>query len=92
MEFLRKGILTKRQTINGQGQELVTTELNMSHQLVIKALIGASSITNGSVEEELVDDDGALVGVDDDGVASARYQRRFAATSGARRGRQGYSS
>lgn len=40
MEFLRKGILTKRQTINGQGQELVTTELNPKHPLVVKALPG----------------------------------------------------
>lgn len=38
MEFLRKGILTKRQTINGQGQELVTTELNRDHPLVKSAL------------------------------------------------------
>jgi uncharacterized LabA/DUF88 family protein len=38
MEFLRKGILTKRQTVNGQGQELVTTELNPSHPLVREAL------------------------------------------------------
>ncbi len=38
MEFLRKGILTKRQTINGQNQELVTTELNPDHPLVIQAL------------------------------------------------------
>jgi uncharacterized LabA/DUF88 family protein len=38
MEFLRKGVLTKRQTINGQGQELVTTELNVSHPLVRQAL------------------------------------------------------
>lgn len=38
MEFLRKGVLTKRQTINGQGQELVTTELNREHPLVAKAL------------------------------------------------------
>lgn len=38
MEFLRKGILTKRSTINGQGQELVTTELNLSHPLVAEAL------------------------------------------------------
>ena len=38
MEFLRKGILTKRQTINGQGQELVTTELNPAHPLVAEAL------------------------------------------------------
>jgi len=38
MEFLRKGILTKRQTVNGQGQELVTTELNPQHPLVLEAL------------------------------------------------------
>lgn len=38
MEFLRKGILTKRQTVNGQGQELVTTELNPAHPLVQEAL------------------------------------------------------
>lgn len=38
MEFLRKGILTKRQTVNGQGQELVTTELNPQHPLVAEAL------------------------------------------------------
>ena len=39
-EFLRKGILTKRQTINGQGQELVMTELNPGHPLVQEALPG----------------------------------------------------
>jgi uncharacterized LabA/DUF88 family protein len=40
MEFLRKGILTKRQTVNGQNQELVTTELNPEHPLVQDALPG----------------------------------------------------
>src|SRR6476620_7589583 len=40
MEFLRKGILTKRQTLNGQNQELVTTELNPDHPLVQQALPG----------------------------------------------------
>jgi len=40
MEFLRKGVLTKRQTVNGQGQELVTTELNPAHPLVQEALPG----------------------------------------------------
>jgi uncharacterized LabA/DUF88 family protein len=40
MEFLRKGILTKRQTVNGQMQELVTTELNPNHPLVQQALPG----------------------------------------------------
>jgi hypothetical protein len=38
MEFLRKGVLTKRPCINGQGQELVTTELNFDHPLVLEAL------------------------------------------------------
>lgn len=49
MEFLRKGILSKRQTINGQGQELVTTELNREHPLVGRAL-GVSE--NGQEEPE----------------------------------------
>ena len=40
MEFLRKGILTKRQTVNGQGQELVTTEINPAHPLVQEAMPG----------------------------------------------------
>ena len=40
MEFLRKGILTKRPTINGQGHELITTELNPSHALVQEAIPG----------------------------------------------------
>ena len=40
MEFLRKGVLTKRQTINGQGQELVMTELNPDHPLVQDAIPG----------------------------------------------------
>jgi uncharacterized LabA/DUF88 family protein len=40
MEFLRKGILTKRQTVNGQNQELVTTELNPEHPLVQEAIPG----------------------------------------------------
>jgi uncharacterized LabA/DUF88 family protein len=43
MEFLRKGVLSKRQTINGQGQELVTTEINFENPLVIKALPNAAS-------------------------------------------------
>lgn len=38
MEFLRKRVLIKRQTINGQGNELVTTELNFEHPLVQEAL------------------------------------------------------
>lgn len=38
MEFLRKRLLVKRQTINGQGNELVTTELNLEHPMVREAL------------------------------------------------------
>ncbi len=38
MEFVRKGILSKRQTVNGQNQELVTTELNMTNPMVEEAL------------------------------------------------------
>jgi uncharacterized LabA/DUF88 family protein len=38
MEFLRKRVLVKRQTINGQGNELVTTELNTEHPLVRETL------------------------------------------------------
>jgi uncharacterized LabA/DUF88 family protein len=38
MEFVRKSILSKRQTVNGQNNELITTELNTSHPLVIEAL------------------------------------------------------
>ena len=40
MELLRKGILSKRQTLNGQNQELITTELNSEHPLVQEALPG----------------------------------------------------
>lgn len=59
MEFIRKGILTKRQTINGQGQELVTTELNPDSPLVKEALPGISSLTRpGPVgQETFVEDD-----------------------------------
>lgn len=38
MEFVRKGILSKRQTVNGQNQELVTTELNLTNPMVEDAL------------------------------------------------------
>jgi uncharacterized LabA/DUF88 family protein len=55
MEFLRKGILSKRQTINGQGQELVTTELNPSHPLVRQALphIGEEGWDEESAVDEM---------------------------------------
>jgi len=42
MEFVRKGILSKRQTVNGQNQELVTTELNLTNSMVEEALRGWS--------------------------------------------------
>ncbi|CAN5641636.1 hypothetical protein BH23CHL5_BH23CHL5_10940 [soil metagenome] len=54
MELLRKGILTKRQTLNGQNQELITTELNLEHPLVQDALPGyegADYHLNGTVIE-----------------------------------------
>jgi uncharacterized LabA/DUF88 family protein len=53
MEFLRKGILTKRQTVNGQNQELVTTELNAQHPLVQQSLPGYV----GAFEGVPIDDD-----------------------------------
>ncbi len=56
MEFLRKGILTKRQTINGQGQELVTTELNAQHPLVIQAIPDLAS-SNGTWADDDRDED-----------------------------------
>ena len=52
MEFLRKGILTKRQTINGQNQELITTELNPDHPLVQKALPEYAATRGRKVAEE----------------------------------------
>lgn len=52
MEFLRKGILTKRQTVNGQNQELVTTELNPQHPLVQQALPGYGSGYEGLPVDE----------------------------------------
>jgi uncharacterized LabA/DUF88 family protein len=59
MEFLRKGILTKRQTINGQGQELVMTELNPVHPLVQEALPGfGGHVFDFDVPQDEFDDDG----------------------------------
>ncbi len=65
MEFLRKGVLTKRQTINGQGQELVMTELNPVHPLVQEALPGFSGhVFEFDVPERDYDEDDD--GYDDD--------------------------
>ncbi|MGI8477778.1 MAG: NYN domain-containing protein [Thermomicrobiales bacterium] len=61
MEFLRKGILTKRQTVNGQQQELVTTELNADHPLVQQAVPGyghtGAATAEPAGEYEEYDDD-----------------------------------
>lgn len=59
MEFLRKGILTKRQTINGQGQELVMTELNPAHPLVQDALpdFAGHQFAFDEAEDEFDEDD-----------------------------------
>jgi hypothetical protein len=91
MEFLRKGVLTKRQTINGQGQELVTTELNFSHPLVIKTLSnrGAEDVEALQLDGELEPDDQQIDHASNGVVERRKYQRRFAASAGARRGRQG---
>ena len=74
MEFLRKGVLTKRPTINGQGQELVTTELNLNHPLVQEAL---------GVEPESFDEDGEpyedFPQGDDSDYAPAPPRQAFAA-------------
>jgi uncharacterized LabA/DUF88 family protein len=49
MEFLRKSVLCKRQTVNGQNQELVTTELNPRHPLVQQALPGYGGVQPGEL-------------------------------------------
>ena len=67
MEFLRKGVLTKRQTINGQGQELVTTEVNPQHPLVIRAL---PSLAAPPIDVD--EDDSLLDAFDDDEDDDAR--------------------
>jgi uncharacterized LabA/DUF88 family protein len=54
MEFLRKGVLTKRPCVNGQGQELVTTELNFDHPLVLETL---PDLEEPEDEEDSFEDD-----------------------------------
>lgn len=83
MEFLRKGVLTKRQTINGQGQELVTTELNPEHPLVVQVLGDRTQVQNDTTMRD-VESEPELQPVHDtlQGQAPERaYQRRFAPTS-----------
>jgi uncharacterized LabA/DUF88 family protein len=105
MEFLRKGVLTKRQTINGQGQELVTTELNFDHPLVARALPGGapSGWDQDEADEDPFDDQ-----LPDEGIESAaarphgdswsspregpRYQRRFVTANGGWRGKSNVRS
>ena len=89
MEFLRKGVLSKRQTINGQGQELVTTELNYEHPLVAKALGQATDDEESEIESEVLqlheDPESTLYTTDrnqdvPESDDSRRYHRRFTPT------------
>ena len=73
MEFLRKRVLVKRQTINGQGNELVTTELNTEHPLVREAL-GLDD--EDDVDEEEWDDE--VEGFDDDSVEDHEVEPQVA--------------
>ncbi len=75
MEFLRKGVLTKRQTINGQGQELVTTELNHEHPLVVQVLGDKTVLTTDTTERDVP------AATEEDLVPERGYHRRFAHTS-----------
>ncbi len=90
MEFLRKGVLGKRQTINGQGQELVTTELNREHPLVTRALdlpAGDLEITHKVAEEYEYEDPESTAFTTDrsqdvaDRSNGRGYHRRFAPTN-----------
>ena len=106
MEFLRKGILTKRQTVNGQNQELVTTELNIQHPLVLKALPGLLADTDDLLDDEPDDDDdpGEETGLPEETVSTATaegngssrdagsYHRRFSSGTGRWRGRSNVRS
>lgn len=75
MEFLRKGVLTKRQTINGQGQELVTTELNREHPLVVQVLGDTAVVTTDTTQRD-------VPAVAEEALSPDRgYHRRFAHTS-----------
>lgn len=73
MEFLRKGVLTKRPTINGQMQELITTELNAAHPLVQQAMPGYGSSGLALSNGEYGDYDDELDDYEDD-VAGGKEQ------------------
>jgi uncharacterized LabA/DUF88 family protein len=66
MELLRKGILCKRQTLNGQNQELITTELNAKHPLVQEALPGYG---DGAAPDMALDEDDFDADADHDWIA-----------------------
>lgn len=78
MEFLRKGVLTKRQTINGQGQELVTTELNPTHPLVMQVL-GDRPVVAADTTERVIETMPEPV-AEPDAATERGYHRRFAPT------------
>lgn len=105
MEFLRKGVLTKRQTINGQGQELVTTELNLTHPLVLRALpdlgIRGQELDGDDWDEEVSGEaeadepfgppDGQQVVRTGTLQGHGNYARRFSNGAGSLRGRSHYT-
>ncbi|HWK81638.1 MAG TPA: NYN domain-containing protein [Thermomicrobiales bacterium] len=100
MEFLRKGVLTKRQTINGQGQELVTTELNVTHPLVLKALPDLANGSSDGYDDDWDDDEDGEVVIAANGHRPIRgeqasglgnYRRRFSNGAGSLRGRANYT-
>lgn len=75
MEFLRKGILTKRQTVNGQMQELVTTELNPNHPLVQQALPGyRNDAYDGLPRDDEYEDDEEYEEGDEDEDEDEEYE------------------
>jgi hypothetical protein len=85
MEFLRKGVLTKRQTINGQGQELVTTELNPEHPLVQKTLPELAAPQEWDEDKAEYDGDDEYEpepGTEANAYRASRYQRRFSSNGG----------
>jgi uncharacterized LabA/DUF88 family protein len=77
MEFLRKGVLTKRQTINGQGQELVTTELNNEHPLVVQVLGDMPAVVTDTTHRDVE----PMTEEEEVAVHDRAYHRRFAPTS-----------
>lgn len=97
MEFLRKNVLTKRQTINGQGQELVTTELNMEHPLVMRALHGDEAEWEAEEDAGEEDPDDTAYTTDRSQTVTSPngergYHRRFAQTKRGFRERTGAAS